>query len=103
MSIKTVAEIIKEKQIKFVDLRFTDTRGKEQHVTVWVDNQDDLEHLFKDGKAFDASSIVRFTKIDNSDMILRPDPETAMIDPFFDEPTLVLTCNVIDPMTMSSY
>lgn len=103
MSVKSICEIIKEKHIKFIDLRFTDTRGKEQHVTIWVNDDDDVENLFKYGKAFDGSSIVKFTTIDNSDMLLMPDPSTAVIDPFYDEPTLVLRCDVYDPVTKQGY
>lgn len=103
MSVKRVYEMIKEKHIKFVDLRFTDTRGKEQHVTVWVDNEDDFSDLCKYGKAFDGSSIVKFTTIDNSDMLLMPDLSTAVVDPFYDEPTLVLRCDVLDPLNKEGY
>ncbi|MBA2654272.1 MAG: type I glutamate--ammonia ligase [Gammaproteobacteria bacterium] len=103
MSVENVQKLVKEKHIKFIDLRFTDTLGKEQHVTIWVNNPDDVDDLFKYGKAFDGSSIVRFKSIDNSDMLLRPDAKTATIDPFFDEPTLILRCDVVDPVTMKGY
>lgn len=103
MSVKSIYEKMKEKHIKFVDLRFTDTRGKEQHVTIWVENEEDLESLFKHGKAFDGSSIAKFSTIDNSDMLLMPDATTAVIDPFFDEPTMIFTCDVIDPVTMKGF
>lgn len=100
MSAKTILEIIKEKQIKFIDLRFTDLRGKEQHITVWAE---DITDLLEDGKMFDGSSIKGWKGIDSSDMILMPDIETAVLDPFFDEPTLVLICDVIEPSTMKPY
>lgn len=103
MSLTALKETIKEKNIKFIDLRFTDTRGKEQHVTIWTNGHSDVDDLFQDGKAFDGSSIARFATIDNSDMLLMPDLATAVIDPFFDEPTLVLRCDVIDPATMKGY
>lgn len=103
MSVNRVCTLIEEKHINFIDLRFTDTRGKEQHVTVWVNDKDDVENLFKHGKAFDGSSIVKFATINNSDMLLMPDPSTAVIDPFFDEPTLVLRCDIIDPVTKEGY
>lgn len=103
MSVKAINDLIKEKHIKFVNLRFTDTRGKEHHTTAWVNNFEEVEALSRDGKAFDGSSIQGFRSIDNSDMLLIPDLQTAVIDPFFDEPTLVLRCDVVDPNTMSGY
>lgn len=103
MSVEKIKETIKEKQIKFIDLRFTDTRGKEQHVTIWVDNDEDVDNLFKYGKAFDGSSIAKFKNIDSSDMLLMPEASTATLCPFFDEPTLILRCDIIDPVTMAGY
>lgn len=103
MSARNVHEIIKDKHIKSIDLRFTDTRGKEQHVTVWAYNEDDVDNLLRDGKPFDGSSIAKFASINESDMLLMPDPATAVIDPFFDEPTLILRCDIIDPDTMQGY
>lgn len=103
MSVQKVHALIKEKHIKFIDLRFTDTRGKEQHVTIWVNNEEDINDLFKHGKAFDGSSIVKFKTIDSSDMLLMPDASTACVDPFFDEPTLILRCDIIEPSTMKGY
>jgi glutamine synthetase len=94
-------KLIEEKGIKFVDYRFTDTRGKEQHVTVPVSAFD--EDVFEDGKMFDGSSIAGWKGIQESDMILMPDPATACVDPFFEEPTLLLTCDVIEPNTMQGY
>ena len=95
---KTVADVlklVKENEVKFVDFRFTDTRGKEQHVTVPVSHFD--EGKFNDGHAFDGSSIAGWKGIEASDMLLMPDPNTANIDPFFEETTLILTCDVVDP------
>src|SRR5512144_2419447 len=95
---KTVADVmnlVKEAEVKFVDFRFTDTRGKEQHVTVPVSAFD--EDKFSAGHAFDGSSIAGWKGIEASDMLLMPDPNTANIDPFFEEPTLILTCDVIEP------
>ncbi|PPC80135.1 MAG: type I glutamate--ammonia ligase, partial [Methylotenera sp.] len=80
---------------------FTDTRGKEQHVTVPVSHFD--EDKFTEGHAFDGSSIAGWKGIQASDMQLMPDPSTAFIDPFFDEPTLVLTCDVVDPTDGKGY
>jgi glutamine synthetase len=101
MNAADVIKLIAEKEIKFVDYRFTDTRGKEQHVTVPVSAVD--EDVFEDGKMFDGSSIAGWKGIQESDMILMPDPTTACLDPFFEEPTLVLTCDVIEPNTMQGY
>jgi len=101
MSGKDVLNTIKEKGIKFVDFRFTDTRGKEQHVTVPSHTVE--EELFTDGKMFDGSSIAGWKGINESDMILMPDADSAFIDPFFEAPTLVLTCEVIEPATMQGY
>jgi glutamine synthetase len=95
---KTVADVmnmVKENEIKFVDFRFTDTRGKEQHVTVPVSVFDDDK--FTSGHAFDGSSIAGWKGIEASDMLLMPDPATANIDPFYEEPTLFLTCDVLEP------
>ena len=95
---KTVADVmnlVKENEVKFVDFRFTDTRGKEQHVTVPVSHFD--EDKFTGGHAFDGSSIAGWKGIEASDMQLMPDPNTANIDPFFEEPTLILTCDVVEP------
>jgi glutamine synthetase len=96
-----VLSLIKDKEVKFVDLRFTDTIGKEQHVTVPAHAVDD--DLFEDGKMFDGSSIAGWKGINESDMILLPDPASAVLDVFTDEETLNLRCNVIEPSTMQGY
>ena len=101
---KTVADVmkmVKENEVKFVDFRFTDTRGKEQHVSVPVSHFD--EEKFTSGHAFDGSSIAGWKGIEASDMQLMPDPNTANIDPFFEEPTMILTCDVIDPSDGKPY
>jgi glutamine synthetase len=95
---KTVADVmnmVKEAEVKFIDFRFTDTRGKEQHVSVPISAFD--EDKFTSGHAFDGSSIAGWKGIEASDMLLMPDPNTANIDPFFEEPTLILTCDVLEP------
>ena len=95
---KTAAEAskyIKGGEVKFVDLRFTDTRGKEQHVSVPAKYFG--EDKFTDGHAFDGSSIAGWKGIQASDMLLKADGDTAYMDPFLDEPTIILTCDVIDP------
>jgi glutamine synthetase len=99
--VKKVLSLIKEKEIRYVDLRFTDTHGKEQHVTIPSSEIDD--DFFKEGKMFDGSSIQGWQKIDNSDMVLMPDPSAFYIDPFHDIPTLNIFCDVLDPITMSGY
>jgi len=101
---KTVANVmkmVKDNDVKFVDFRFTDTRGKEQHVTVPVSHFD--EDKFTSGHAFDGSSIAGWKGIEASDMLLMPDPNTANIDPFFDEPTLFMSCTVYEPADMKAY
>lgn len=96
-----VLKMIKDNGVKFVDFRFTDTKGKEQHVSVPAHTVD--ADLFTDGKMFDGSSIAGWKGINESDMILMPDAETAVMDPFTDEPTLILTCDVIEPATGQGY
>jgi glutamine synthetase len=96
-----VLKLMKEKEVKFVDLRFTDTRGKEQHVTVPSGVVD--EDFFTDGKMFDGSSIAGWKGINESDMILMPEAATAVIDPFFEEATIDIRCDVIEPSTMQGY
>ncbi len=101
MSPQDVLKLIKEKEVKFVDFRFTDTRGKEQHVGVPI-KAFGLEK-FEDGHAFDGSSIAGWKGIQASDMLLMPDPATAYIDPFMDETTLILTCDVVEPSDGKGY
>ena len=101
MSKEKVYKLIEEHEVGFVDLRFCDTRGKEQHVTVPADVLDD--DFFENGKMFDGSSISGWKGIDESDMVLMPDPGTAVIDPFYDEMTLDLRCDVLEPTTMQGY
>ncbi|MGD8783294.1 MAG: glutamate--ammonia ligase [Thioalkalispiraceae bacterium] len=94
-------KMMKDNNVKFVDFRFTDTRGKEQHVT--VPSSEVNEELFKDGKPFDGSSISGWKGIEASDMLLMPEDDTAVMDPFTDEPTLNLTCDVVEPSTGEGY
>src|SRR4051812_7067260 len=101
MAAGDVFKTIKENEVKFVDLRFTDTKGKEQHVSVPVKAFGDDK--FKDGHAFDGSSIAGWKGIEASDMLLMPDPDSARMDPFYDEPTLVISCDVLEPSTMKGY
>lgn len=95
-----VLQTIKEKDVKFVDLRFTDTRGKMQHVTADASCID--ENVFE-GYAFDGSSIAGWKGIEASDMLLIPDPASAHIDPFFAQTTLSVFCDVREPSTGQPY
>jgi len=101
MTAKEVLELAKEKGVKMVDLRFMDYPGLWQHFSVPVSELE--ESSFEDGFGFDGSSIRGWQPINASDMLVVPDADTAKIDPFFAEPTLVLICNIVDPVTRESY
>ena len=101
MSVSDVLSTIKQEDIRFVDLRFTDTKGKEMHVTLPASQVD--EEFFEAGKMFDGSSIQGWKGINESDMMLRPDPTTGVVDPFTDEPTLNLRCDIAEPTTLQGY
>nr|CAA6808515.1 MAG: Glutamine synthetase type I (EC [uncultured Thiotrichaceae bacterium] len=101
MSAQDALKLIQENDAKYVDFRFTDTQGKEQHVTVPVTEVD--EDTFEDGKMFDGSSIAGWKGINESDMILMPDPATATLDPFFQDVTVNITCDIVEPATMEGY
>jgi glutamine synthetase len=94
-------KMLQEKEVKFVDLRFTDTRGKEQHVSLPAGLID--EDFFRDGKMFDGSSIAGWKGIEASDMVLMPEADTAVLDPFADENTLIIRCDILEPATMQGY
>src|SRR5580765_7492085 len=96
-----VLKLVKDNEVKFVDFRFADTRGKEQHVTVPVSHFD--IDKFESGHAFDGSSIAGWKGIEASDMLLIPDPNTANIDPFMEETTLFMQCDVIEPSDGKGY
>jgi len=98
---KKTLKMINENNIKFIDLRFTDTRGKEQHVTIPARVAD--EDFFNQGKMFDGSSIAGWKDISESDMILMPDLETSVIDPFYEENTLNIRCDVLEATTFKGY
>ena len=100
-SVADVLKMVKDNEVKFVDFRFTDTRGKEQHVSVPVSAFG--ESKFTDGHFFDGSSIAGWKGIEASDMTLMPDPDSVRMDPFTDEPTLLLTCDVIEPSDGKGY
>ena len=99
MSAKTLT-LIKDNDVKWVDLRFTDTRGKQQHVTFPAAVVDES---FMEGVMFDGSSVAGWKGINESDMILAPDDSTAVLDPFTDEPQVNITCDIIEPRTMQGY
>src|SRR6201984_455233 len=92
---------IKDKEVKYVDVRFTDMRGKLQHVSFDVDMVDD--DFLTDGTMFDGSSIAGWKAINESDMKLRPDLDSAIIDPFYQQTTLALFCDVVNPDTGTPY
>ncbi|VAX02227.1 Glutamine synthetase type I [hydrothermal vent metagenome] len=101
MSAQDVLNMIKDNEAKFVDFRFTDTHGKEQHVTVPSSTVD--EDVFTEGKMFDGSSIEGWKGINESDMILMPDTSTAVMDLFSDESMLNITCDIVEPSTGQGY
>ena len=101
MSAQDVLNTIKENDVKFVDFRFTDTLGKEQHVSVPAHTVD--EDVFTEGKMFDGSSIAGWKGINESDMILMPDTSTAVLDLFADETQLILRCDIVEPSTGQGY
>jgi glutamine synthetase len=96
-----VLKLIKEQDVKYVDFRFTDPRGKWQHVTFDIGMID--EEIFAEGTMFDGSSIAGWKAINESDMLLMPDPSTATIDPFFAQSTLSIVCDVLEPTTGEAY
>lgn len=97
----TILKMIKDNEISYVDLRFTDPKGKMQHVTQHVDTID--EDSLTEGFMFDGSSIAGWKAINESDMVLMPDTSTAMIDPFFQQTTLAVMCDILDPITGQAY
>ncbi|MFG0738889.1 glutamate--ammonia ligase [Proteus terrae] len=101
MSLEHVLSMIEEHKVRYIDLRFTDTRGKEQHLTIPAHQVND--DFFEEGKMFDGSSIGGWKGINESDMVLMPDATTAMLDPFFQDPTLIIRCDVLEPGTMQGY
>ena len=96
-----VLKMIKENEVEYVDLRFTDPKGKWQHLAMHVDVVD--EDMFEDGVMFDGSSITGWKAINESDMTLMPDNATAVMDPFAARPTLIVFCDILDPLSGESY
>ncbi len=99
--INSVMQLIKEKDVKYVDLRFTDARGKWQHVSFNASLVDD--DFFADGQMFDGSSIAGWKAINESDMTLMPDPDSAVLDPFTAQSTLIFACDILEPTTGKPY
>ena len=99
--VKKIKEMLKEKEVKYVDFRFTNPAGKWQHTAQWIDTVD--EEMLTDGIMFDGSSIAGWKDINESDMQLKPDLSTATMDPFTAQPTLILFCDVIEPATGQLY
>ncbi|TXR54147.1 glutamate--ammonia ligase [Reinekea thalattae] len=93
--------LIKESEARWVDLRFTDTKGKEQHVTIPSSEVD--EDFFQDGKMFDGSSIEGWKGINESDMVLMPDDSASLLDPFTEDATVIVRCNIVEPSTGEGY
>ena len=98
---KIIMDMIKEKEIQFVDLRFTDPRGKMQHVSQHVSTID--EKSLVEGFMFDGSSIAGWKAINESDMKLMPDCSRSIVDPFFSQPTLAIFCDVLEPLSGQPY
>src|SRR5579864_9267508 len=101
MSANDALKFIKDNDAQFVDFRFTDPKGKWQHTSYIADKVN--EGSFEDGIMFDGSSIAGWKSINESDMILMPEPKTAFLDPFAAQPTLVIFCDVIEPATGQPY
>src|SRR6516165_1042532 len=101
MNPKEVLEYAKKNDAKQLDLRFTDLPGVQQHVTYPITELE--ESSFEEGLGFDGSSIRSWQAINESDMLLLPDPDTAFVDPFTEIPTLCIICNVQDPITREDY
>ncbi|MEQ8165638.1 MAG: glutamine synthetase beta-grasp domain-containing protein, partial [Alphaproteobacteria bacterium] len=98
---KSVLQMIQDNDVKFVDFRFTDPRGKWQHTAQYVDTIN--EESLAEGIMFDGSSIAGWKSINESDMILMPDLDSAIMDPFTAQPQLILFCDIIEPTTGQPY
>jgi glutamine synthetase len=101
MSVENVLSLIQENEVKFVDLRFTDTKGKEQHISIPA-HQVDVD-FFEEGKMFDGSSVAGWKGINESDMVMMPDASSAVLDPFTEDATLNVRCDILEPATMQGY
>ncbi|KAB2824870.1 MULTISPECIES: glutamate--ammonia ligase [Aliivibrio] len=101
MSVENVLALIQENEVKFIDLRFTDTKGKEQHISI-PSHQVDAD-FFEEGKMFDGSSVAGWKGINESDMVMMPDAASAVLDPFTADPTLNIRCDILEPATLQGY
>ena len=101
MSVENVLSLIQENEVKFIDLRFTDTKGKEQHISI-PSQQVDAD-FFEEGKMFDGSSVAGWKGINESDMVMVPDAASAVLDPFTEDATLNIRCDILEPATMQGY
>ncbi|RYU46092.1 glutamate--ammonia ligase [Aliivibrio finisterrensis] len=101
MSVENVLALIQENEVKFIDLRFTDTKGKEQHISI-PSHQVDAD-FFEEGKMFDGSSVAGWKGINESDMVMMPDTASAVLDPFTADPTLNIRCDILEPATLQGY
>ncbi|MFC3023036.1 glutamate--ammonia ligase [Vibrio zhugei] len=101
MSVENVLSLIQENEVKFIDLRFTDTKGKEQHVSIPAHQVD--ADFFEEGKMFDGSSVAGWKGINESDMVMMPDASSAVLDPFTEESTVNIRCDILEPATMQGY
>ena len=101
MTPSDVLSMVNDHGVKFIDLRFTDTIGKEQHVSIPASVLD--EEMFTEGKMFDGSSIAGWKGINESDMIMLLDAESAVLDPFTDEPTVNIRCDIVEPTSGEGY
>lgn len=101
MSVENVLALIQENEVKFVDLRFTDTKGKEQHISIPA-HQIDAD-FFEEGKMFDGSSVAGWKGINESDMVMMPDASSAVLDPFTEDATLNVRCDILEPATLQGY
>jgi glutamine synthetase len=98
---ENLMKIMKDEDVQYVDLRFTDPRGKMQHVSFHKDMVD--ADFFVDGQMFDGSSVAGWKSINESDMLLKPDTSSAIIDPFFQQTTLAVMCDILDPISGQAY
>ena len=101
MSSKDILKLIKDKQVEFVDLRFTDPKGKLQHLT--MDSTVVDEDMLNNGVFFDGSSIAGWKAINESDMILKPDLSKFFLDPFTSHNTVILFCDIFDAIKKTPY
>ena len=101
MTFDEIKQLIDEHNVQYADLRFTNTKGKEQHITLPIHLI--TESFFSDGKLFDGSSMPGWCTINKSDMLLMPIDGPVFLDPFFKVPTIIIRCDILDPTTLAGY